>query len=1439
MRTTRRALKMGHLALLLLAGAPALWSQTPGQNVNMVSGKKWPGGDPFLQRQNEPSLAVSTRNPIHLLAGANDYRSVDIPNPNSPDERGDAWLGVFKSLDGGATWGSTLLPGYPQDQSAAGLASPLHGYTTAADPVVRAGTNGLFYYSGIAFNRGTNLGQIFVARFMDLNNQEGGDASQSLDPIRYIGVVPVDTGTSGQFLDKPWIAVDAPRGTNPPCTLQVPQGGTTVTQTIPAGNIYVVWSRFTGSTSTKIMFSKSVDCGATWSTPSKLSESNSISQGTTMAVDPGTGNIYVAWRRFLTSSQPDAIVGVVSTNFGKSFSKSLDIASLPAFDPTKLTAPSFFDQESSDASFRTHSFPTIGVDGFGTVYLAWSQRGFGLSANLTPTADARIVMTTSPDGLKWSKPFPLDNGPLMEGGMPVLSDSGQTLDRGHQVMPQITLAGGKLFVLYYDLREDHTISRYLPNSPVFTPTPGTGSFYTEDRLGKGELPSNPDQVFTPFLSDQGLSARRHTIDLVIAQAVTGASPLVFSTARVSRYGFGLRNDSSDIPGYLQQLQVNPPNFKLFAQGTLAFLGDYIDLAGVPFLPSSTAPGGWRFNTLPSDSPVVYATWTSNQDVRPPADGDWTHYTPVGGGGPSVTGSGTTPSCVPGQEGMRNQNIYSSRITQGLLVSVPQNSKPLSTTLQRSFILLAQNSTNFDKTFRLTITNQPPGGRASFIPVPNRPIPSLLPMLTPSDTVFDVKIAAHAGIARPIFVLSSSPTASITVTVAEITGIGGTLLGSNGLTGYAVLNADPLAPALINPDGNTGGDISKVEIYNPNISNPNISNPNISNPNISNPNISNPNISNPNISNPNISNPDIANLNISNPNISNPNISNPNISNPNISNPNISNSPISDATYTVSNSGNTTASYGVKLVGNSPAGTNLQLVVTKGYQTPVGLGCQLMQQTQIIPVANVNTTATNDLATTNLADPTLTNPEIGNATLTLAPGETAFITVRSPVDTNTMQTIPTILAPVITAQAANTDSNTPKYAMPPLITLGTLPNGIVGVPYQATLQATGGTAPYTWSIQSGALPAGLALDSTTGAVTGTPASAGVATFTVQAVDASSPPRSATRAVTLTVNKGGTATTITSVTPNPSLIGQAVTVSFSVTAKPPSSGTPTPSGTVTVSDGAGASCTATLPLTSCSLNSAVIGAGTMTATYSGDGNYTGSSGIAAFKEKANTTTTIVSFSPNPVVIGQPTTVTFSVTVVAPGTGTPTGTVTVSDGAGASCTAILPATSCSLTSTAMGSRTLTATYSGDSNFAGSSGISTVQLIVSYAFTGFISPLSVAGTFSSPSDSGATNLGSAVPIKWQLRDGNGNYVSSLSSLNSMQAIFNSACAGAPTGQVYVLYAPTLGATGNSTFRYDTSNNQFIFNWDTSVVSPSGCYTIVVQLSEQSPLKATTIQLH
>jgi hypothetical protein len=57
----------------------------------------------------------------------------------------------------------------------------------------------------------------------------------------------------------------------------------------------------------------------------------------------------------------------------------------------------------------------------------------------------------------------------------------------------------------------------------------------------------------------------------------------------------------------------------------------------------------------------------------------------------------------------------------------------------------------------------------------------------------------------------------------------------------------------------------------------------------------------------------------------------------------------------------------------------------------------------------------------------------------------------------------------------------------------------GVPYALTLGATGGTAPYTWSIVGGELPGGLVLNPQTGAVSGTTNPAGPFTFTVQAQD----------------------------------------------------------------------------------------------------------------------------------------------------------------------------------------------------------------------------------------------------------------------------------------------------------------------------------------------------
>jgi len=75
-------------------------------------------------------------------------------------------------------------------------------------------------------------------------------------------------------------------------------------------------------------------------------------------------------------------------------------------------------------------------------------------------------------------------------------------------------------------------------------------------------------------------------------------------------------------------------------------------------------------------------------------------------------------------------------------------------------------------------------------------------------------------------------------------------------------------------------------------------------------------------------------------------------------------------------------------------------------------------------------------------------------------------------------------------------NCPFITVSPL----TLPNGSVGTPYSQVISASGGKAPYAFTISSGALPGGLLLNGATGTLSGTPTAAGTFTFSITATDA---------------------------------------------------------------------------------------------------------------------------------------------------------------------------------------------------------------------------------------------------------------------------------------------------------------------------------------------------
>ncbi len=112
-----------------------------------------------------------------------------------------------------------------------------------------------------------------------------------------------------------------------------------------------------------------------------------------------------------------------------------------------------------------------------------------------------------------------------------------------------------------------------------------------------------------------------------------------------------------------------------------------------------------------------------------------------------------------------------------------------------------------------------------------------------------------------------------------------------------------------------------------------------------------------------------------------------------------------------------------------------------------------------------------------------------------------------------------------------------------ITTTTLPSGKVGTVYSSTLAATGGTNPFTWSLTSGTLPAGLSLNTATGAITGTPTATVLNTpLTFQVNDSGTPVQTKSVNLTLTIAAAGNLT----VTISPKRAGLTVTQTLSLTA-----------------------------------------------------------------------------------------------------------------------------------------------------------------------------------------------------------------------------------------------------------------------------------------------------
>ena len=113
----------------------------------------------------------------------------------------------------------------------------------------------------------------------------------------------------------------------------------------------------------------------------------------------------------------------------------------------------------------------------------------------------------------------------------------------------------------------------------------------------------------------------------------------------------------------------------------------------------------------------------------------------------------------------------------------------------------------------------------------------------------------------------------------------------------------------------------------------------------------------------------------------------------------------------------------------------------------------------------------------------------------------------------------LLLLAVLSPACGGSGNSGPSVPPFLVTNVALPLGTQSVAYSVTLATSGGTDPVAWSVVSGSLPAGLGLNGGTGVLSGTPGAIGLSTFTVQALDGSSPTRSATRVLSINVTSAG--------------------------------------------------------------------------------------------------------------------------------------------------------------------------------------------------------------------------------------------------------------------------------------------------------------------------------
>lgn len=390
-----------------------------------------------LTQNNEPFSVVDPSNPDLVIAGWNDYCS--------------DWMGLGFSLDGGQSWTNSLVPGYPADTSAGGMASPEYIRTnTASDPLGAFDLHGNFYFGAISYNGfagpKTNA-DLWVARY-----QTADPASNGGYPLTYLGTTRVATGTPsanfwGRFNDKPMLEVDRTSG-------------------VYDGNVYMCWSRFVGNGQNKIFFSRSADQGVTFSKPVAISttpsEGTFAVQGCDIAVE-SDGDVHVIWRTIDTNSAKSSYgIGYArSTDGGLNFSKARTVVRFTIYLPYDTSrdcgdgpylCPSEFVFHRVPLEPRVTSDPTGQLPGVFVIYNAVdpativdSTTSYFSTGIPGKVGQSKVYIARSTDdGATWTETLVADQ------------------PAGHQFFPDGDALAGRLAVVWQDNSLDPAYSVQLP-----------------------------------------------------------------------------------------------------------------------------------------------------------------------------------------------------------------------------------------------------------------------------------------------------------------------------------------------------------------------------------------------------------------------------------------------------------------------------------------------------------------------------------------------------------------------------------------------------------------------------------------------------------------------------------------------------------------------------------------------------------------------------------------------------------------------------------------------------------------------------------------------------------------------------------------------------------------------------------------------------------------